>query len=76
MNAKNVQKRWLMPINGLIKFFFNICQLCRGDTCKFVLLLRKDVYPYEYMDSWEKFVETSLPDKKDFHSKLYLEENY
>ena len=40
----------------------------------FVLLLRKGVYPYKYMDSWERFGETSLPDKKSFYSKLYLEE--
>ena len=40
----------------------------------FVLLLRKGVYPYKYMDSWERFGETSLPDKKPFYSKLYLEE--
>ena len=44
------------------------------------MLLRKGVYPYKYMDSWEKFNETSLPDKKDFYSKLNLEdityENY
>ena len=26
------------------------------------------------MDSWERFGETSLPDKKSFYSKLYLEE--
>ena len=24
------------------------------------------------MDSWEKFNETTLPNKKDFYSKLYL----
>ena len=38
------------------------------------LLLRKGVYPYEYMDSWKRFDETSLPDKKAFYSKLYLED--
>ena len=32
------------------------------------------VYPYEYMDSWERFDETSLPDKKSFYSELYLED--
>ena len=31
-----------------------------------LLLLRKGVYPYEYMDSWERFDETSLPDKEAF----------
>ena len=37
----------------------NIFLLCiNGDLDKFVLLLRKGVYPYEYMDSWEKFNET------------------
>ena len=38
------------------------------------MLLRKGVYPYEYMDSWEKFDETSLPPKKDFYSELILED--
>ena len=30
------------------------------------MLLRKGVYPYEYMDKWEKFDETALPPKKIF----------
>ena len=37
------------------------------------MLLRKGVYPYEYMDSWEKFDETVLPPKKAFYSNLNLE---
>ena len=37
-------------------------------------MLRKGVYPYEYVDSWEKFDETSLPGKKAFYSKLNLED--
>ena len=45
-------------------------QFVKGDLNKFVLLLRKWVYPYEYMDSWERFDQTSLPDKKAFFSKL------
>ena len=36
--------------------------------------LRKGVYPYEYMDSWEGFDETSLPDKEAFYSNLHMED--
>ena len=39
------------------------------------MLLRKGVYPYEYMDSWGKFDETTLPSKEAFYSKLNLEDN-
>ena len=42
---------------------------------KFVLLLRKGVYPYEYADTWERFREISLPRKKDFYSNLNMEYN-
>ena len=41
---------------------------------KFILLLRKVVYPYEYMDNWERFNETSLPNKEDFYRSLNMEE--
>ena len=49
-------------------------QFCSGNINKFVLLLRKGVYPYEYMDTWERFNETSLPLKKIFYSELNLED--
>ena len=38
------------------------------------MLLRKGVYPYEYMDRWERFDETALPDKKSFYSSLNMED--
>ena len=38
------------------------------------MLLRKGVYPYECMDSWEIFNETLLPGKKVFYSKLNLQD--
>ena len=37
------------------------------------MLLRKGVYPFEYRDSWKRFNETTLPNKKAFYSKFYLE---
>ena len=37
---------------------------------KFALLLRKGVYPYEYMESWKRIKAESLPDKEYFYSKL------
>ena len=50
-------------INGLIEKFPDIYRFCNRDINKFTLLLRKGLYPYEYMDSWERFNEESLPDK-------------
>ena len=35
-----------------------------------MLLITKGVYPYEYMDSYERFNENKLPPKKGFYSKL------
>ena len=39
-----------------------------------MLLLRKGVYPYEYMDEWDRFNEEKLPNKSDFYSGLNMEE--
>ena len=37
-------------------------------------MLQKGVYPYEYMDNWEKFNETSLSEKDDFYNHLDMED--
>ena len=39
-----------------------------------MLLLRKGVYPYEYMDDWDRFNEENLPNKCDFYSSLNMED--
>ena len=33
-------------------------------------MCRKEVYPYEYFDDWQRFDETSLPTKQNFYSSL------
>ena len=38
------------------------------------MLLRKGVYPYEYIGDWEKFDETALLEKEEFFSNLNLED--
>ena len=37
---------------------------------KFELMRKKGVYPYDYMDSFEKFNKTELPTKEEFYSIL------
>ena len=45
-------------------------EFCDEDINKFILILEKGIYPYEYMDSWKRFDETSLPDKEGFYLNM------
>ena len=54
--------------------FFNTYKFSNHDNNKFILLLQRGVYPYEYMDDWKKFNEMSLPEKEDFYSHLNMED--
>ena len=36
------------------------------------LLARKDIYPYDYMSSWDKFEESQLPPIEAFYSNLNM----
>ena len=56
------------------KKFKNMFKFSNNDINKFILLLGKAVYPYEYMDDWEKFYETTLPEKEKFYSCLNMED--
>ena len=47
-------------------------KFCNGDLNKFFLLLGKGMYPYEYMDNWERFDEITIPSKEAFYSELNL----
>ena len=59
-----------LSIDMLKQRFPNTYQLCNDNIDKFKLLLRKGVYPYEYMDSWDKFDLPVPLDKKHYYSEL------
>ena len=49
---------------------FPIMKKMMPEENKRQLLLKKGIYPYEYMDSFERFGETKLPEKERFYSSL------
>ena len=62
-------------MKNLKKQFSNPFKFSNNEFNKFVFLLWKGVvYPYEYMDEWESWNETSLPIKEDFYSNLNMED--
>ena len=54
---KNCNHKFDKKIKGTIFYTYTFSN---HDNNKFILLLRKGVYPYEYMNDWEKFNETFL----------------
>ena len=45
---------------------FKTYKFSNHDNNKFILLLQKGLYLYEYMDDWEKFNETLSPEKENY----------
>ena len=70
--CKECRASYTKLANELIKNFSTLYKFCNGDPNKFFLLLRKGIYPYEYIDSWERFDEKTIPPKEAFYSKLNL----
>ena len=58
----------------LLERFSNTYEFCGNDLNKFLILLRKVVYPYEYINGWKKFNEKALPIKESFYSSLTMED--
>ena len=58
----------------LKKLFRNTFKFSNNDVNKFILLLRKVGYPYEYVDDWKKFNETTLPEKEEFYCNLNMKD--
>ena len=59
-------------VEGDLKKNFDHTSRFWGCDEKFHLMIRKGVYPYEFMDDWEKFEETSLPPKDALYSRLNM----
>ena len=53
--------------------FKNTFKFSNNDINKSILLLKKGVYPFEYMDYWENLNKTTLPEKEEFYNNLNLE---
>ena len=68
---KNYQKTF---DGNLKKQFVNTYKFSNHDINRFILLLPKVVYPYEYIDNCEKFSENSLTEKDNFYSHLNMED--
>ena len=71
--CKECKKLYTKLTNEAIKNFPTLYKFCNGDLDNFFLLLRKVVYPYEYIDSRKKINENTIPPKEAFYSELNLE---
>ena len=70
--CKSCTKRSKQSHSSLKNKFPNTYHLANGSIKKFKLLLKKGVYPYEYMNDRNKFNETELPTIGKFYSELNL----
>ena len=57
----------------LIEIFTNTYQFCENGNNKFLMLFKKGIYPYEYMDSWNRFNQGKLLPMNNFYSELTME---
>ena len=60
------------PVNNLARGSNEFFDFHEYNEHQRELLIRKGIYPYEYMDSWGRFEETNLPPKDSFYSALSM----
>ena len=81
---KNIELRFIDSCRFMAKSLDDLSKNLSDDECQnlrwfyqneeiFKLMRRKGVYPYEYIDSFERFEETKLPPKGAFYSSLNME---
>ena len=72
---KSISLRFLDSLNFMNSSLDKLSSSLSKDQFKIVLKLigsipRKGIYPYDYIDCFEKFNETSLPPREKFYNKL------
>ena len=70
--CKSCNSKESQLVSDLTKKFPSNYKVCNKNTTRFILLLNKSVYPYEYMDFMDRFAETTLPNIEKFYSKSQL----
>ena len=64
--TKNLVKKEITENNPDV--FENLSSEFKGEQLQ--LLKKKGIFPYDYLDSFDKFNETSLPNKEMFYNRL------
>ena len=81
--CKNIRLRFIDSCRFMASRLDKLASILDDDLCKhlggfykkeegFRLMSRKGVYQYEYMDTWNKFEETSLPLKDAFYIRINM----
>ena len=70
--CKTYKSKETQLVSDLIKNFPCRFKFCNNNSKKFILLLKKDIYSYEYMDSMDRFDETELTSIEKLYSSLQM----
>ena len=73
-NCLTCNKNYSEKLNEELKKKKNTFKFSNNYINKFILLWRKVVYPYDYMNDWERFNEIALPEKEKFYNNINMED--